>query len=140
MFQFWSTFSPCKDQEKVSTLTLFLSLKCNRLESMWKTKNREGKHAATRRLQSWTKSVVNFALSYSQNAYLADLLPLWPLPSPNPGQSCLFKMKNDPAGLQHCFFGGRGSICSCQCFPGLYLETRHGNVNLFFSTFLSKTV
>ena len=27
------------------------------------------------------------------------------------------------------FLGGRRSICSCQCFQGFYLETRHGNVH-----------
>ena len=33
-------------------------------------------------LQSWIKSVNNFALPYPQNAYTADLAPLLPLPSP----------------------------------------------------------
>ena len=35
-----------------------------------------------------------------------------------PGQSCLVGNKNG---------GKRGSICSCQYFQELYLETRHGN-------------
>ena len=46
----------------------------------------------------------DFALSYPQNAYPADLVLLWPLPSPHPGQICLFGIRNDPAGLQQCFF------------------------------------
>ena len=50
--------------------------------------------------QSWTNSVVeNFALSYPQNAYPAIMVPLWPLPSPHPGQICLVGIRNDPAGL-----------------------------------------
>ena len=58
--------------------------------------------------QSWTKSVVeNFALSYPQNAYPAIMVPLWPLPSPLPGQICLVGIRNDPAGLL-LFFGGGG--------------------------------
>lgn len=38
--------------------------------------------------QSWMKSVENFALSYPQNAYPVDLVPLWRLPSHHPGQCC----------------------------------------------------
>lgn len=30
------------------------------------------------------------------------------LPSPHPGQSSLVGIRKDPAGLQHCFFGGKG--------------------------------
>ena len=68
--------------------------------------------------------------SYPQNDYPVDLVPLWPLLSLHPGQSSLVGIRNDPAGLQHCFLGaGRGSICSCQCFQQLYLESRHGNVH-----------
>ena len=37
--------------------------------------------------------------------YPVDLVPLWPLLSPHPGQSCLVGIRNDPAGLQHCFLG-----------------------------------
>ena len=55
-----------------------------------------------------TKSVENFALSYPQNAYLAGLVPLWPLLSPHPGQSCLVGMRNDPVRFQHFFVGGGG--------------------------------
>ena len=58
------------------------------------------------------QKVLRFALSYPQNVYPADLVPLWPLPSPHPGQICLFGIRNDPAGLQQCFFffGGGGGI------------------------------
>ena len=44
--------------------------------------------------QSWTESDENFALSYPQNAHPADLVPLWPLPSSHPGQSCLVGIRN----------------------------------------------
>ena len=36
---------------------------------------------------------------------------------------CLVGIRNDPAGLQDCFFGGRGSIYSCQCFQELDMVT-----------------
>ena len=67
-------------------------------------------------LQSWTKSVENFALSYQQNTYPTDLVPLWSLHSPHPGQSCLVGIRNDPARLQHCLSGGKGEYLS---LPGL---------------------
>ena len=51
--------------------------------------------------QSWTKSVENFALPYPQNACPADMVPLWPFPSPHPDQSCFVGIRNDPAGFQH---------------------------------------
>ena len=47
--------------------------------------------------QSWMKSVENFALSYPQNAYPVDLVPLWRLPSHHPGQCCSYGVRNDPA-------------------------------------------
>ena len=81
-------------------------------------------------LPSWAKSVENFALSYQQNAYPADLVPLWSLHSPHPGQSCLVGIRNDPARIQHCLLGGRGEYLS---LPGLSRA-------LFFPTSLSKIV
>ena len=47
------------------------------------------------KLQSWTKSVKNFALSYSQETYSANLATWWPLP----GQCCLVGSKNIPTTL-----------------------------------------
>ena len=44
--------------------------------------------------QSWMKSVKNFALSYPQNAYPVDLVPLWRLPSHHPGQCWMKSVKN----------------------------------------------
>lgn len=85
--------------------------------------------ASVRKLQSWTKRLGNFALSYLQNAYLADLVLLWPLPLPHSGYSCLVEIRNDSAGLQHSFLGGEGGMCGCQCFQELYLEIRPGNVH-----------
>ena len=86
----------------------------------------------SRELQSWIKS--------NKIAYPLDLVPLWPLPSPHPSQYCLVKVRNEPAKLQHCLFGGtRGVFCRSHCFQGLYFETRRGNV-YFFLTFLSKIV
>ena len=42
--------------------------------------------------------------------YPVDLVPLWPLLSPHPGQSCLVGIRNDPAGLQHCVLGEEGGV------------------------------
>ena len=78
----------------------------------------EGPHLAKRqinlilipRLQSWTKSVKKFALSYSQETHPANLAPGRPLPPPLPGQCCLVGSKNVPATLQHCFFGGKWKV------------------------------
>ena len=73
------------------------------------------------------------ALSYPLNAYpagfgTAKAPPLAPR---------LVGIRNDPAGLQQCFFwGGNGSICSCQCFQEPYLETGRGKVH--FSQLFSK--
>ena len=39
-----------------------------------------------------------------------DLVPLWPLLSPHPGQSCLVGIRNDPAGPNHCFLGAEGGV------------------------------
>ena len=44
--------------------------------------------------QSWMKSVKNFALSYPQNAYPVDLVPLWRLPSHHPGQCWMKSVEN----------------------------------------------
>ena len=62
-------------------------------------------------LQSWTKSVQKFALSYSQETHPANLAPHWFLPPPLPGQRCSVRSKNVPAALQHCFLGGKGEVC-----------------------------
>ena len=48
-------------------------------------------------LQSWTKSVKNFALSHPQNTCPMDLVLLEHLPSPHPGQCCSMEVRNDPA-------------------------------------------
>ena len=80
-------------------------------------------------LQSWTKNVKNFALSYPQDFHPADLVPQWPLPPPHPCQCCSVRGRNDPAGLQHCFGDEGESICDCQCFWELFLEIRHDNVH-----------
>ena len=76
-------------------------------------------------LQSWTKSVKNFALSYTQETHPAYLAPWWPLPPPLPGQCCLVGCKNVRATLQHCFLGGRGSILSEPGFRGKYSKIKH---------------
>ena len=75
-------------------------------------------------LQSWTKSVKNSALSYTQDTHPAYLAPWWPLPPPLPGQCCLVGSKNVRATLQHCFFWG-GSILSEPGFRGKYSKIKH---------------
>ena len=75
--------------------------------------------------QSWTESDENFALSYPQNAHPADLVSAM-TPPLTPSWSKLFSRDQK---LNIVFLGGRRSICSCQCFQGFYLETRHGNVH-----------
>ena len=80
------------------------------------------------KIQSWTKSVQNHALSYSQETHPVNLAPWWPLPPPLPGQCCLVGSKNVLATLQHCFFWvgeGRGSILSELGFRGKYSKIRH---------------
>ena len=61
-----------------------------------------------RSLQTWTKSVKNFAVSYPQKAYLADWAPLWPLAPP---WSKLFSLgqKLSTRNLT-LFLGERGSV------------------------------
>ena len=54
------------------------------------------------------KGVKNFVLSFPQNAYHVDLVPLWPLPSPHPDHSWLVGVRKDQAGVQHRFFGEGG--------------------------------
>lgn len=85
--------------------------------------------------QSWMKSVQNFALSYPQNAYPVDLVPRWRLPSHHPGQCMLFRRAQKWSS--NVFLEGEGSICSCQCFHELYLQTRQSNVH-FSQYFFSK--
>ena len=64
------------------------------------------------RLQSWTKSVKNFALSYSQKTHPANMAPCDPSPSPPPlpGQCCLVRSKNVSVTRQLCFFWGEGEV------------------------------
>ena len=63
-------------------------------------------------LQSWTKSVKNFALFIStehvSRRFGTAKAP--PIPSPHPSQNCLVEVRNNPSGLQYCFLGGRVSI------------------------------
>ena len=90
-------------------------------------------------LQSWTKSVKNFALSYTQETYPANLAPWWPLPPPLPGQCCLVGSKNVRATLQHCFLGKEGGVS----WVNRALEGSIFKLHIqraFFLTFLSKIV
>ena len=67
------------------------------------------------RLQSWTKSVKNFALSYSQKTHPANMAPCDPSPSPpTPPWSVLFSPQQKCFGHTSTFFGGGGK--------GKYLE------------------
>ena len=78
--------------------------------------------------QSRTKSVKNFALSYSKETRPTNLAPWWPLLSPFPGQCCLVGSKNVPAKLQHFFvYEGEegGSTLSERGFRGTYSKIRH---------------
>ena len=77
-----------------------------------------------RSLKSWTKSVKNFVVSYPQNAYPADWVPLWLLSSPHPGQSCLVEVRNYLNQEFNSIFWGNGecSDLSCQCFENLVLK------------------
>ena len=59
-------------------------------------------------LQSRTKIVKNFEVSYPQNAYPADWVPLWLLYSPHPGQSCLVEVRNSQPRNSTLFPGGTG--------------------------------
>ena len=74
--------------------------------------------------QSWMKSVENFALSYPQNAcgFGATMAP--PLAPP---WSVLFR--RGQKWSSNVFLEKEGSICSCQCFQELYLQSRHSNVH-----------
>lgn len=77
-------------------------------------------------LQSRIKSV--------KMAYPLDLVSLWPLPSPHPSQYCLVEVRNEPAKLQHCLFGGTGRVfCSSQWFQGLYLDVE---ASIFLNSFV----
>ena len=62
-----------------------------------------------------------------------DLVPLWPLLTPHPGQSCLVGTRNDPAGLQHCFLGEEGEVfVVASAFKSFIL-----NVDIVTSIFLN---
>ena len=82
-------------------------------------------------LQSWTKRVKNVALFLHTECASRRFgtAMAHPIPSPHPSQSCLVEVSNNPRGLKYCFLGGRGSICGCQRFQELYLQTRHGKVH-----------
>ena len=89
------------------------------------------------KLQSWTKSVKNFALSYSQETHSANLATRWPLP----GQCCLVGSKNIPTSTLF-FFGGGGGGGSILSEPGFRRKYSKilGIQRAFFLTFLSKIV
>ena len=92
-----------------------------------------------RYLQSLTKSVKNFALSYTQETYPANLAPWWPLPPPLPGQCCLVGSKNVRATLQHCFLGEEGGVSWVnRALEGSIFKLQIQRA--FFLTFLSKIV
>jgi len=67
----------------------------------------------TRKIFGWSlqngssivdKKFSNFELSCPQNVYPADLVPLKPLPSLHPGQSCLVEIRNVVASAFKSFF------------------------------------
>ena len=76
-------------------------------------------------LQSWTKSVMNFALPYSQDTHVEDLAPQWTLPPPHTNQSCSVRHNNVSAG-HHCFcfrdFEIRPKFSETRIFPGTILH------------------
>ena len=79
------------------------------------------------RLQSWTKSVKNFALSYSQKTHPANMAPCDPSPSPpTPPWSVLFSPQQKCFGHTSTlfFWGGGGSILSEPGFRGKYSKIR----------------
>ena len=79
------------------------------------------------RLQSWTKSVKNFALSYSQKTHPANMAPCDPSPSPpTPPWSVLFSPQQKCFGHTSTLFflGGGGSILSEPGFRGKYFKIR----------------
>ena len=79
------------------------------------------------RLQSWTKSVKNFALSYSQKTHPANMAPCDPSPSPpTPPWSVLFSPQQKCFGHTSTlfFWGGGGSILSEPGFRGKYFKIR----------------
>ena len=78
------------------------------------------------------KSYKKFALPYPHNAYPADVLPLWSLSTPHPGQCCFVGGQKWSSQTSTWGEGGVRSdeylICSYQC--EVCLETRHGKVHL----------
>ena len=83
--------------------------------------------------QSWMKSVENFALSYPQNAYSVDLVPLWRLPSHHPGQCCSDGVRNDPATF---FWRERGVFAVASAFRSFIFKLDIATCifrNVFFS-------
>ena len=82
------------------------------------------------------KSYKKFALPYPHNAYPADLLPLWSLSTPHPGQCCFVGGQKWSSRTSTFFFpggGGEGGVKSGEYLylpVELYLGTRHGEVHL----------
>ena len=74
--------------------------------------------------------------SYPHNAYPADLLPLWSLSTPHPGQCCFVGGQKWSSQTSTFFFfagEGGGGVKSGEYLylpVELYLETRHGEVHL----------
>ena len=74
-------------------------------------------------LQSWTKSVKNFALSYPQKAYPADRVPLRLLPHPT-----LVNVVHS-GGSNSLWGKDQGRVYfNSSCFRELYLETKNKNI------------
>ena len=60
------------------------------------------------------------------------ILIIWYHYGPSPSTTLVNVVQSRSEMFQPDFnivLGGRGGICSCQCFPELYLETRHSNVH-----------
>ena len=82
--------------------------------------------------QSWMKSVENFALSYPQNAYPVDLVPLWRLPSHHPSQCCSDGLRNDSSRF---FWRDRGVFAVASTFRSFIFKLDKATcifLNIFF--------
>lgn len=88
-------------------------------------------------LQSWTKSVQKFPLSYSQDTHSANLPPQGSLSPPLSGQRCSVRSKNVLAALPTLFVGREGgSMLSEQCFTEMYSEIGHTTWRIFLKIFV----